>query len=114
MVNKGIIAARIEEMESNVRKAVEIEVGISTAWVIAGIQETIKKASEDGQYAAALKGYELLGKELGMYQGRDKEGNRGDPNGSKTVVMVVERPIIPENPPCDDEAPESIEPPEPI
>lgn len=111
MVNKGIIAARIEEMKANVRKSVELEVGISTSWVIDGIRDTIVKALADGQYTAVLKGFELLGKELGMYQGRDKEGNRGDPN---MTVIVCERPIKPEIEPYTDITATEIEAPEAV
>lgn len=129
LLTKPNIVSRIEEMKANIEKTVEVKVGISKSYVIAKLQENLERSlqnvpvldregNETGEYRyegnVANKALELIGKELGMFQGRDKEGNPGDPNAPKTVVMVVERPIIPENPPCDDEAADEIEPPEPI
>lgn len=88
------IQNRIEEIRNNIQKKVEANVGITKAYVIQKLEENRTRAMQEvpvldskgkptGDYkydgAVANKALELIGKELGMFQGRDAAGNPGNP-----------------------------------
>jgi hypothetical protein len=71
------ICSRVEEIKTNIENAVEEKVGVSKAWVIAGLREVAERcmATKPLKDSGANRAYELIGRELGMFQGRDLAGN---------------------------------------
>ena len=45
----------------------EIEIQVTAGYVLKGIIETVSEAREHGELNTALRGYELLGRHLGMF-----------------------------------------------
>jgi hypothetical protein len=69
---------------------------IDPAWIISELMENVKAAREAGQFAAANKALELLGREVGLFQeknagkkGEDDERQRQEATKAKTAIPVA-------------------------
>jgi phage terminase small subunit len=104
LITKDNVRLRIDEIKENIEKAVELKVGISKAWIIEKLKQNLDRAMQEvevldhdgkgtGEFRyegnVANKALELMGKELGMYQGRDPEGNPGNPNIPSVLVRHI-------------------------
>jgi phage terminase small subunit len=102
LLRNATVQARIDEIKSNIEKAVEEKVGITKAYVISKLQQNLERAlqevavvdrdgKETGEYryegSVANRAAELIGKELGMFS--DKLKISGDA-GEAPIKLVVE------------------------
>jgi hypothetical protein len=69
---------------------------IDPAWIISELMENVKAAREAGQFAAANKALELLGREVGLFQeknagkkGEDEERQRVEATKAKTAIPIA-------------------------
>ena len=98
------ISARIDEIKANIEQAVEAKVGITKAWVIDKLRANHDKAMQEtavfdhegnptGEYRyegnVANKALELIGKELGMFQGRQPDGTPGSADALSIIVRHI-------------------------
>lgn len=75
-LTKPAIAAEIAKQQAKVAKKAEI----TAEFVLAGIVALIKRCEQNQEESTALKGYELLGKHLGMFKERvEHTGKDGGP-----------------------------------
>lgn len=82
LLKREDIRARIEEIEAG-RHQAEL---ITKNDILAALWRTAEEAKQEGKHSAAVRAYELLGREKGMFKDEDAARNSGD----HTVRVVLE------------------------
>jgi len=70
LMGRPEIAARIAELQEECGEDGIYRAKVDRAWVLGGLKDNISRASESGNASAVNRGYELVGKELGMFAER--------------------------------------------
>lgn len=87
LLSHAKVASEIAKRQAKVAEKAEI----TAEFVLAGIVALIKRCEQNQEESTALKGYELLGKHLGMFKERVEHTGKG--GGPIETVDVSDRDI---------------------
>lgn len=94
LLSNANIAARVEELKAEAAEKAMAKVVVDKVWVIQGIVKNIERAIGAGQFGVAMRGYELCGKEQGMFVDRHRHDHRriDDMNDEELVEFLGGEP----------------------